>query len=142
VDDVAAAAAARPPRPRPHPVTDAEVLATPGVPAKPDAGLDDRPLSEAPWRCATRYTDDSPIPNRLLISETGVSVSAYSRVTSRSCASVSLRRVVPLASLAAAVDAPPSAVEPDPLEPDVSLVTITSPISPSDLKDVQYVCGS
>src|SRR5579859_254961 len=34
------------------------------------------------------------MPKRLLISETGVSVSAYSRVTSRSCASLSLRRVV------------------------------------------------
>jgi hypothetical protein len=44
-----------------------------------------RPRKAAPCRCATRYTDDSPIPYRLLISETGVSVSAYKRVTSRSC---------------------------------------------------------
>jgi hypothetical protein len=49
----------------------------------------DRPRRAAPRRCATRYTDDSPIPNRLLISETGVSVSAYNRVTSRSCSSLS-----------------------------------------------------
>jgi hypothetical protein len=72
----------------------------------------DRPRRAAPWRWATRYTDDSPIPNRLLISETGVSVSAYRRVTSRSCWSLSLRRVPPAPSLLAR-DASPLADESD-----------------------------
>lgn len=35
-----------------------------------------RPRMAAPCRCAMRYTDDSAIPNRLLISDTGVSVAA------------------------------------------------------------------
>jgi hypothetical protein len=53
-----------------------------------------RPRSFAPWRSTMRYTDDSPTPNFWLISGTGVLVSAYRRVTSRSCSSVSLRRAV------------------------------------------------
>ena len=51
-----------------------------------------RPRSPAPRRCTMRYTDDSPIENCLLMSGTGVVVSAYRRVTSRSCSSVSLWR--------------------------------------------------
>src|SRR5205823_8704317 len=62
----------------------------------------------------------SPMPNRLLISETGVSVSPYSRVTSRSCSSESLRRVpVP--------PSPPAAPSDPDRERDVS-VSITTPV--------------
>ena len=103
-----AAAAARGRRPRrapvvPVPLAAADVVAAaargrrprraPVVPPLAAPLVLVRPRSLAPCRCATRYTDDSPIPNRLLISDTGVSVSAYRRVTSRSWSSVSLRRV-------------------------------------------------
>lgn len=51
-----------------------------------------RPRSGTPWRCTMRYREDSPIPNRLRISEVGVVFSAYRRATSRCCSGLSLRR--------------------------------------------------
>src|SRR5207244_2818346 len=51
------------------------------------------PRMAAPWRWATRYTEDSPMPNVRAISDTGIVVPAYRRVTSPSCSSLSLRRV-------------------------------------------------
>jgi hypothetical protein len=75
---VLVAAAARRPRPR-VPVA-ADLVDVVAAREPPEDELDPdvlvRPRSAAPWRCATRYTDDSPMPKRLLISETGVSVSA------------------------------------------------------------------
>jgi hypothetical protein len=59
------------------------------------------------------------MPKRLLISETGVSVSEYRRVTSRSCWSVSLRRVPAVPSL---LEVSPSEPDPDAVDRDVSLV--------------------
>ena len=50
-----------------------------------------RPRNGAPCRWVTRKTDDSAIPKRRAISAVGVEVSAYSRVTSRSCSSLSFR---------------------------------------------------
>jgi hypothetical protein len=51
-----------------------------------------RPRSGTPWRSATRYTDDSEIPKRELICETGVLVEPYRFAISRSCSSLNLRR--------------------------------------------------
>src|SRR6202011_2597945 len=103
----------RPPRPVPEAAAAgfAAVAAAAAGRALDPLVVLDRPRNAAPWRCATRYTDDSPIPKRLLISETGVSVSAYRRVTSRSCESLSLRRVVVAPSPCAPRAASPSEPE-------------------------------
>jgi hypothetical protein len=61
------------------------------------------------------------MPKRLLISETGVSVSEYRRVTSRSCWSVSLRRVPAVPSL---LEVSPSEPDPDAVDRDVSVVSM------------------
>lgn len=119
----------RPPRPVP-PVCRPVAPAGPGLAV---SVVDVRPRSAAPCRWATRYTDDSPIPNRLLISETGVSVSAYSRVTSRSCWSFNLRRVprVPLPCVPR--EDSPSVPDSEVFARVVSVVSITSPFDVSKL---------
>jgi hypothetical protein len=119
------------PRPRPRPVPDADGVVAAATALGGDVddadAVADRPRRAAPRRCATRYTDDSPIPNRLLISETGVSVSVYDRATSRSCSSLSLRRVVEAPAVRGPVDVAPSDPDSDAFDPEVSVVTITSP---------------
>jgi len=63
-----------------------------------------RPRSGTPSRCTMRYSEDSPIPNRLRISEVGVVFSAYRRATSRCCSGLSLRRVARAGLMSAGCD--------------------------------------